>query len=342
MVPYANVVPASATGGLSAYAFMRANGWTGFGPQQGYASTTGDMNLFFPSNNALSNALYANNNRISELVGLRRFFVSDRDRRKLRSFADWQATDALSFEVGSDYTGTSTTDAIYGLQRYQTWMTSLDATYALSNTLSASVYYTWEQLESNAAGRTYSGNSNSSSVSGFNGLSGNAGCDSYGTLQQRNNNNKLDPCLDWFDNIRDRVQTTGVSLNRKTAKVEVSGELLFTRARTDNTPTGGNWQNNPLALSGAPAGTIAAFFIPASPLPTVSTDTAEVRVNGRYTVDKHQLVRLVYSYLRMRSVDWMYDGMQFGAGTISGVLPTNEQPFNYGVNVVAASYVMSF
>ena len=27
--------------------------------------------------------------------------------------------------------------------------------------------------------------------------------------------------------------------------------------------------------------------------------------------------------------------MQIGAGTISGVLPTLEQPFNYGVNVVA-------
>ena len=34
--------------------------------------------------------------------------------------------------------------------------------------------------------------------------------------------------------------------------------------------------------------------------------------------------------------------MQIGPGTPSGVLPTNETPFNYGVHVIGFSYVVSF
>jgi len=34
--------------------------------------------------------------------------------------------------------------------------------------------------------------------------------------------------------------------------------------------------------------------------------------------------------------------MQMGMGTPSGVLPTLEQPFNYDVNIVGVSYLLSF
>ena len=82
LVPYAGVSPVGATGGATALSFMVANGFDGWGPALGYSATTGNMNLFFPNNNALANARYANNNRISELTGLRRYYVSDRNRNK--------------------------------------------------------------------------------------------------------------------------------------------------------------------------------------------------------------------------------------------------------------------
>ena len=113
------------------------------------------------------------------------------------------------------------------------------------------------------------------------------------------------------------------------------------RART-NDVTGGSWANNPLALPGAPAGTIAAYFIAATPLPIVTTDTLDLRLNGIYAVAPHQSLRVVYAYMRMRSADWIYDGMQIGAGTISGVLPSLETPFNYGVHVIGFSYLVAF
>ena len=49
LVPYAGVVPATATGGVSALSFMTANGWNGWGPAAGFTATSGNQNLFFPS-----------------------------------------------------------------------------------------------------------------------------------------------------------------------------------------------------------------------------------------------------------------------------------------------------
>ncbi len=55
LVPYANVSPTTATGGATALSFMAAGPWGPWGPALGYAATTGNMNVFFPSNNALAN-----------------------------------------------------------------------------------------------------------------------------------------------------------------------------------------------------------------------------------------------------------------------------------------------
>jgi len=346
LVPYANVNPASATGGATAYSFMVANGWNGYGPTLGYAATTGNMNLFFPSNNALANALYGNANRISELPGMRRYFVADRNRDKLRTSATWQATQALSFQGSVDYNKDHYSDAIYGLQDTNAWAANLEGMYAVATDFSLSLYYTYEDLSAGSAGNTYTANNNTATITGAQatatGLSGNS-CDGYTTLLQRNNNNKVDPCLNWFTNRIDKVNSVGVALIGKEVwdtKLDVTGNFIVSRARSDNNVTGGNWANNLLVGPGAAPTTIAAYFIAAAALPTVSTDTYELRVNGKYTINHAQALHLAYTYMRMTSADWVYDGMQFGS--LSGVLPTNEQPFNYTVHVFGVSYVLSF
>jgi len=344
LVPYANVGPVGATAGMTAFAFMTAAGWNGWGPAAGYAATTGDMNLFFPSNNALANATYANLNRISELPGMRRYYVAARDRNKVRTLFDWQTTDQFSVQAGVDLTNDVYPGARYGLQSAKGWSAHVDGSYALGENLSATVFYTYDTQRSITAGNTYTANSNVSSINngqpGVVGLSGNS-CDGYVTLQQRNNNNKIDPCLNWSANMLDNVNTFGLGLRLKTEKFDVTGDAVLSRARWDNNVSGGNWANNILNGPGAAPTTIAAWFIPAAALPTVSTDSAEVRLNCRYAISAKQAVRVGYAYLRMRSADWAYEGRQF-ATTLSGVLPTNEQPFNYTVNVFSVSYVVKF
>jgi MtrB/PioB family decaheme-associated outer membrane protein len=346
LVPYANVSPPTATGGATAYSFMLANGWNGWGPALPYAATTGNMNLFFPSNNAMANLLYANNNRISELPGMRRYYVSDRDRNKLRAYTTWQATPEFSLQAKVDYNKDDYTDAVYGLQQTNTWAASVEGAYAVGSDLSLSAFYTYEDLSAGSAGNTYTANSNVATLAGAQagaiGLSGNT-CDSYTTLQQRNNYNKLDPCLNWFTNRVDKVNSAGASMLGKglwDLPLDVSGNFVLSHARSDNNVSGGNWANNLLVGPGAPATTIAAFFIPATPLPTVSTDSIELRVQGMYHIKPSQTLHLVYDFMHMTNTDWAYESMQFGSAAT--ILPTNEQPFNYSVHVVGVSYVVTF
>ncbi len=339
LVPYANLSPASATGGATALSYMLANGWNGWGPAAGYAATTGNANLFFPSNNALANATYANNNRISELPGMRRFYVADRNRNRLRTMLMWQASDRVAVQGGVNLTKDAYPSSVYGLQDSNSKSADVDLSYALAEGVSADLFYTWENARSISAGNTYTANSNVANVNGVTGLSGNS-CDSFTTIQQRNNNNKLDPCLVWSANMVDVANTVGAGLRRRAGKVDVGGHVVYTRQRLDNGVTGGNWANSLLTGPGAPPTTIAAFFIPAQALPTVAIDTTELRLNGRYAVAKAQSLHLDYAYLRSRNTDWMYEGMQLGS--MSGVLPTSEQPFNYGVHMLGVSYVVTF
>jgi hypothetical protein len=343
LVPYANVGPVGATAGMTALSYMNSNGWTGWGPALGYAATTGNMNLFFPGNNALANADYANNNRISELVGMRRYYVADRHRDKFRASLNWQASDRLSIQAGWNVNRDDYPTSVYGLQDATGWALSLDGSYALGDHLSASVFYTHQTLRSITAGNSYTANSNAASVTngqpGAVGLSGN-GCDGFTTLQQRNDNNKLDPCLNWSANMLDSANSVGFGLKERAGALDVTADFVMSRASWDNNVTGGNWANNILNGPGGAPTTAAAWFIAATALPTVTTNAAELRVSGTYALSASRSVRVGYAYIRMDSADWAYEGMQFGS--LSGVLPTGEQPFNYGVNVVAVSYLWRF
>jgi MtrB/PioB family decaheme-associated outer membrane protein len=343
LVPYANVAPAAATAGTTALSFMTANGWTGWGPAAGYAATAGNMNVFFPSNNALANAMYANNNRISELPGMRRYYVADRDRGKLRSLLSWQATEALSVQGGVDVTRDDFPNSAYGVQNSKGLAANLDGTYALGDDLSVSLSYTYENMRSLTTGNSYTANSNAITPANGQaaavGLSGNF-CDSYTTLQQRNNSNKLDPCLNWSADMADVANTFTIGLRQRVGALALAGDLIISRAQWDNTVSGGSWVNNLLDGPGAAPTAIAAFFVAATPAPTVTTNNGELRLTGTVTVAKGQAIRIGYSYLRMTSSDLAYEGMQFAS--TSALLPTNEQPFTYSVNVIGLSYVLAF
>ena len=340
LVPYANVTPIGAT--MSAYQYMLANGLNGYGPQLGYAVTAGNANIFFPNNNALANAAYANNNRISELVGMRRYNMADRDRNKLRGSLNWQATEQFSFQGGVDYNNDDYSNSTYGLKEAKSWALNLDGTYSASEDFSTSVFFTHEDQRSTSAGNTYTANSAAANVGSalYTTISGSP-C--YTTIATRNANNKLDACLNWTSVMTDKVDTLGFNFKKKGllhGKLVLDGDLIFTRANSDNNVTGGNYANNPAAVNNGVGG-IAAYYIPATALPTVTTNTVQLKLKGKYDFDKTRAVRVAYSYSHMKAVDWAYDGMS-ATGGLTGVLPSNEQAPNYTVHAIGASYVYSF
>ena len=346
VVPMANVSPTGApsvgSGGATAYGTLQSLGVTGYGPVLGLnpLPTAGSAAaFFFANNNALANALYANQNRISELPGLRRYNMADRTRDKLRSALTWQAADSFTLQAGFDVNRDHYANSVYGLQHARGWAANLDGSWAVSEDFSVAAFGTREDQYSRSAGNSYTANSTAVNVNGFTAISG--GC--YSTIALRNANNKIDPCLNWTAENRDRVTTLGLSLARKNlagGKLDLTGGLSFSDARTANNTLGGNYANNPLAVAGAAAGTTAAFYIGATPLPDITTQTVDLRFAARWQLDAQRGLRLGYLYQHLKSSDWAYDGLQ--PGGLAGVLPTLETSPAYTVHTVSVAFLYSF
>lgn len=339
LVPMANVAPSTSIGGVSAYAYMVASGLNGYGPAAGYVATTGNPNLFFPLNNALANSTYANQNRISELAGLRRYNMADRTRDRIRALVEWQPTDRLALHATGDYRQDDFTQSRYGLLDARSWSASLEGSLAATDELSLTLFYTYEHQRARSAGNTYTANSAATSVNGFTAIEG--GC--FPTIALRNANNKIDPCLDWSTRMSDRTHTYGFSADRKNlldGKLTVGLELLLSRAASDNDVTGGSYVNSPLAVTGAPVGTIAAYYFAAAPLPTVTTRRWDAMLNARYALNAASTLRFDYRYAWLQASDYAYEGMQFGG--LTGVLPTNEAAPRYSLHVASLSYQYRF
>lgn len=341
-VPYANVSPTGAPGGATAYGTMVANGLNGWGPNSGFnpvAAAGSALAFFFPNNNAMSNALYANENRISELPGLRQYNMADRNQDKVKAGVNWQANEEWGVQAGVKLHKDDYANSVYGLKEASGWSLNLDANYQASEDLSVGAFYTLEDQHTKSAGNTYTANSNATTVNTFTAISG--GC--YSTIATRNLNNKTDPCNNWTADLHDQIDTLGVAFSAKgllAGKLQLKGDVSVTHAVTDTAFGGGNYVNNPLAVTGAPAGTIAAFYIPAVSLPKVTTKTFDLRVMADYAVDKMRTLRFGYAYSYLYSQDWAYDGMQ--AGGLTQLLPSYEQSPNYSVHAIALSYVLRF
>jgi MtrB/PioB family decaheme-associated outer membrane protein len=339
LVPMANVSPTGALGGASAYSYLLASGLTGYGPVAGYAATTGNANLFFPLNNALANGEYQNQNRISEILGLLRYNSAPRTRNRARGTADWQAGEMLSLQGNLDYHVDTYGESTYGLLDDRDFAGTLEATFTPAANLGFSIFYTYEDQRSQSGGNSYTANSAAKAVNGFTAISG--GC--FPTIALRNASNKIDPCLNWETNMQNRTNVYGFSVDRKNlwkSKLDVGAQVTVTRAVDSNNVFGGNYVNNPLAVAGAPAGTVASTYIHTSPLPPVVDDVTELRLTARYAFNKISSLRLTYIFADMNSNDYAYQGYQLGG--LAAQLPSGQVSPHYVVHVIVLAYAARF
>ncbi len=344
LVPMANVVPAGGAT-ISAYQYLQQTGLDRLRPGRrlpGSTPLTGNAAIFSPNNNILPQALYGSRNNINEEVGMRRFNMADRNRNKVRGSVNWDASDKLSLQGGLDYNKDDYDNSVYGLKNAESFALNLEGSYAVSSDFVAQAFYTHEDIKSQSAGISYAANSNTAFVGQAGNTIVSGGC--FSTVVDKNSNAKIDPCSNWSTDMRDKVDTFGAGFKYKNlmgGRLEVGGDLVYTHARTDIGVAGGSYVNNPFALAApVPAlapGVPAVFFIPAANMPTAETKTIELRLGGQYAIDKASAVRVLYWYQHLRSNDYVYDGMQFG--TLTNVIPTNEQPFNYNVHVVGVTYI---
>jgi len=334
LVPMANVTPSNAT--TSAYQFMLANGWNGYGPSLGFEATTGDMNVFFPRNNALANASYQNGNRISELLGMRRYNMANRQRDRVKGELDWHASERWALQGNADWRRDDYNDSRYGL----VGESDFAAEFTAAENLNLVAFYTHERLSRDDDGNTYTANSNATAVNGFTDIAN--GC--FAKIAERNASNKIDPCLDWAARTSTRSDVYGFTIDRKellpSRRLDLKLEALVSDSTSANNVLGGNYANNPLAVTGAPAGTIAAYYIPATALPDVVSRSWEVRLVGKYHLNKASSIRVGYLHAYYLSRDYAYDGLQLGG--LAGVLPTLQVAPSYAIDVVTVGYAARF
>jgi hypothetical protein len=355
-VPMANQTPATATGalaGTTAYSTLLALGLTGYGRPFGLtpAPVAGSAEAFYFTpvgtsnfNNPLQQLYYGNRNRMVEEDGLRTYDQANRDRNKARATLDWQANRKLTVQVGAEFSQSQYDASRQGLQNTRSMALNLDLNYAASDNFSFAVFVSAEDQRSRVAGNSIQTgvNSTATAVNGATAIAGDGAC--YTTIAERNANYKIDPCLDWTLDARDRSTSIGASLNRRKmfgGSVDVASSLIYSAGRSDNDVKGGFYVNNPYAgIAGAATKDIAAYYLPATAFPTIEAKSLEFRWVGTYHHRADQAVRVGYSYRWLQSTDWGYDAAQPGALVVA--LPTYETAPHYRVHMLGISYMMSF
>ncbi len=339
--PMANYVPAGGAS-QSLYSYLKQTGLTGFGPVAGLPSAplTGDAAIFTPNNNTVAQAQYGTRNILNEIPGFRRYYVADRDRNDGRAQINLLGRDKFAVTLSGEASDDDYVDTKLGLKRRTWWASTIDASYVASEDLVADVFYTYDNQRLYATGDAFGSNSTAT----FQGQAGNTalGGPCFTTVAARNASAKIDPCLDWTHNDRDKIDTAGLTLRRKNLagnKLELAGELVYTRGRTENAVVGGSYVNNPLALA-APApplssGTQAIFFIPAQNYPVIRNDEISVKPSATYVITRSASLQGFYWFQRLTPTDWRYQALQYG-GKLNFV-PTNETVPSYEVHVAGLS-----
>lgn len=340
--PMAAFIPSPVAGSVptqSVYQYLMANHLTGWGPNLGFPATplTGNAAIYSPNNNIVPQALYGSRDNLADLPGMRRYTVADRDRTKLRTTLTWDATERLNIGAGFDYNKDAYTESVYGLQAARTSALNLDVNYLVSEKLTTGAFYSYEELRSASGSNGFGSNSATANVSGKTVVSG--GC--YATVLQRNNNAKIDPCNNWWEQERDTVHTLGLTMRRTGLwgdRLDVGADLVYSHARTSVGVTGGTYANNPFAA--AAGETVGIYYSPAADLPRVTTETVELRLDGEYHINKNSGLHMFYGFKHLKYGDYAYDGMQLGSMTT--VMPTLEQAPNYSIHVIALTYQRRF
>jgi MtrB/PioB family decaheme-associated outer membrane protein len=275
-----------------------------------------------------------------QLTGFEQFFLADRDRDKLRSQLNFEATEALSLSAKVDY-NRDHYPAQYGLKESKSWTTSLDASLSASENLVFNAFYTYEdmrmQLDSLAIARGLTSSILVPHVSGppcapFTNAANTLPADYF-----------TDPCRQWSESQSDKVHTIGLAFLYKGlmgGRLVLAGDVSYAHAVTPIGVSGGTYYSN-----GVPNSATANFFIAASNFPDITSTLTTFRLAGTYAIDSRSAIRLIYQYSKLKSADWQYDAYTnsaLGVLAVQNYIGPGITAPNYNVNVVGVSYIYRF
>lgn len=239
-----------------------------------------------------------------DVLGFVAYPYASRTQDILKAGVNWQATEQLDLGLTGRFSQ-DRYDATLGVQDGQTASINLDATYSYSEQSSVSAYASWQN-----SWRNMQNGANGTNISA--------------------------PTQIWTNKLSQ--DDTSIGLNAKHTglmggKLELLGDLSYSFGKS------GYSTQIPYAPTASTCG--GATALTCGDTPDIKTTLTALKLTGTYMVDKSSKIALAYLYQKLSSDDYYYNSYQYGY-TPNRVMPTNEQPGNYSVNLVAVSYIYSF
>lgn len=254
----------------------------------------------------------------SDFRGFYPVFDASRKEQMLKAGANWQTTEKLALALGGKYTDDKY-DSQWGEQKGNSWSMNLDANYAYSEYGSITAYMTRQHRQRNMTDLLRSPTSANSAA----------------TAAALN----IPPGANWTDQQKDNDTTIGVGAKQNgmmASRLEFGEDLTYTSGKTGYTTV----FNYAAATTGGLT-CASPQFLTCGTLPEVNNHVVQLKLSGKYTLDKNSKIAVGYIYQHMKSTDYYYNGLQAGY-TPNALMPTNQQSPNYTVNVVTASYLYNF
>ncbi|HEY4697635.1 MAG TPA: MtrB/PioB family decaheme-associated outer membrane protein [Gallionella sp.] len=240
---------------------------------------------------------------------VRKFFLADRKRDKLRAFANIAPGEKLDLQLGASYYNEKypDTEAGFGLAKATGWSANLDANLAATDTVSGTFFTTLDVYKT--------------VQNGHNGASS-ATVPEITTLDRQNNTAAFDP-LTGVVTRNDRSLTMGLGL-----RVKPGGNFEWGGDLTHATTTGSTGFSN-----------IGARLTTILPLPDVVTRISRLELFGKYRLQKDVSINMKYAHEKYTSTDWAWDGQTPTSSTT--FIGSNQTSPDYSINMinVTLSYI---
>ena len=274
----------------------------------------------------------ANVGAFQEVPGFRQFFLNDRNRDKLRGSMDFQLTDALSLQAGIDYLN-DRYPSRFGLKSAGGHVLNLDGAYVASEVLSFSAFVSAENMKSRQEQfqLPVARITTPPPVIAHN---PDGSCASYASTPGLPSDYLTDPCRNWSESQADRVFTLGAGAKSSQwlgGRLTLSGDLVYSRARTALAFSGGTYYSN---------GVGSNVYIPAQDMPAITSTMTDLRLAARYAFDKNSALKVGWLHRRLRSSDSQYD--LFGITSVQAFIGSGMASPRYNVNAVSVSYLYTF
>lgn len=239
---------------------------------------------------------------------LRKFFLTDRKRDKLRAFANVAPTEKLDLQFGASYYQEKYPEAEegFGLAKATGWTANFDANWLVTKKVSGVFFTTVEDSSTDQNSHHNTGGAPT-------------------TLDRQNNTAAFDVRTGTIART-DRSLTMGLGFRvKQNDSIDWGGD--FTHARTKG------------IISFAVHPTIAALGI-GLPMPDTITRLNRLELFGKYKVQKDVTLNVKYAFEKYKSTDWAWDGQTLTSST--SLVGTGQTSPSYRVHAIGASLTYNF